>query len=203
MKTMKKGMGKPMKKAQNGTVAKKKPAKTYPIISESGDLADALNETMRMRKAGTVPKTGKDAGKFMDRLNKEGKLGPAKSKMKMGGAMKKAQNGKSFGMASVNAGYDNNSDATAADRIVLAKKNAGKAKNGAMMKMGGKMAKQAAIAIAMKKAGKAPKKKMQYGGEAASMKPKGMKKAMMGTAMTNAPMMKKGGSMKKCKYGCK
>ena len=35
-----------------------------------------------------------------------------------------------------------------------------------------------------------------------------MKKAMMGTAMTaapmmNAPMMKKGGSMKKCKYGCK
>jgi hypothetical protein len=126
-----------------------------------------------------------------------------KTKMKMGGAMKKAQNGKSFGMASVNAGYDNNSDATAADRIVLAKKNAGKAKNGAMMKMGGKMAKQAAVAIAMKKAGKAPKKKMQYGGEAASMKPKGMKKAMMGTAMTNAPMMKKGGSMKKCKYGCK
>jgi hypothetical protein len=56
-----------------------------------------------------------------------------------------------------------------------------------MMKMGGKMAKQAAVAIAMKKAGKAPKKKMQYGGEAASM----------------APTMKKGGSMKKCKYGCK
>jgi len=54
------------------------------------------------------------------------------------------------------------------------------------MKMGGKMAKQAAIAIAMKKAGKAPKKKMQYGGEAASM----------------APTMKKGGMVKKCKSGC-
>jgi hypothetical protein len=62
------------------------------------------------------------------------------------------------------------------------------AKSGAtMMKMGGKMAKQAAVAIAMKKAGKAPKKKMQYGGEAASM----------------GPMMKSGGKMKKCKYGCK
>jgi len=55
------------------------------------------------------------------------------------------------------------------------------------MKMGGAMAKQAAVAIAMKKAGKTPKKKMQYGGEAASM----------------APTMKKGGAMKKCKYGCK
>lgn len=59
-----------------------------------------------------------------------------------------------------------------------------------MMKMGGKMAKQAAIAIAMKKAGKTPKKKMQYGGAAASMKP--------------TSMMKKGGKMTKtCKYGCK
>jgi hypothetical protein len=30
-----------------------------------------------------------------------------------------------------------------------------------------------------------------------------MKKAMMGASMMDAPMMKKGGSMKKCKYGCK
>lgn len=58
-----------------------------------------------------------------------------------------------------------------------------------MMKMGGAMAKQAAVAIAMKKAGKSPKKKMGYGGEAASMVP--------------PAMMKKGGAMKKCKYGCK
>lgn len=47
------------------------------------------------------------------------------------------------------------------------------AKTGKMLK------KQAAVAIAMKKAGKAPKK------------------AMMGS------MMKKGGKMKKCAYGCK
>jgi hypothetical protein len=44
----------------------------------------------------------------------------------------------------------------------------------------------------MKKAGKAPKKKMQYGGAAASMVPP-MK---MGG-------MKSGGKMKKCAYGCK
>ena len=30
-----------------------------------------------------------------------------------------------------------------------------------------------------------------------------MKKAMMGVDMMQSPMMKKGGSMKKCKYGCK
>jgi hypothetical protein len=30
-----------------------------------------------------------------------------------------------------------------------------------------------------------------------------MKKAMMGTDMMQSPMMKKGGAMKKCKYGCK
>jgi hypothetical protein len=29
------------------------------------------------------------------------------------------------------------------------------------------------------------------------------KKAMMGTDMSASPMMKKGGTMKKCKYGCK
>ena len=57
------------------------------------------------------------------------------------------------------------------------------AKSGTKMKMGGKAAKQAAIAISMKKAGVTPKKKMQYGGSAASMVPKGA-------------MMKKGGMMK-------
>jgi hypothetical protein len=86
--------------------------------------------------------------------------------------MKKAQDGKktAFGMLSVKKGIDNNPNPTFADKIAGAKK---KAMSGMeMMKMGGKAAKQAAIAIAMKKAGKAPKKKMQYGGEAASMVPK-------------------------------
>jgi len=63
-----------------------------------------------------------------------------------------------------------------------------------------------------KKMGGAIKKKMQMGGKMdkskpyPAPKPKGasVKKAQMGATMTAAPMMmKKGGSMKKCKYGCK
>jgi hypothetical protein len=121
---------------------------------------------------------------------------------KMGGAVK-AKNGKSF--------PDLNKDGkiTKADilkgRGVIAKKGMkvkkammgtgmhmmpdGSMMKNSMMKMGGKMAKQAAVAIAMKKAGKTPKKKMQYGGAAASMKP--------------TSMMKTGGKTKKCAYGCK
>lgn len=75
----------------------------------------------------------------------------------------KMEKGGDLGMKSVKAGFDKNPGVTRADVIVAAKKEA---------KSGAKLKKQAAIAIAMKKAGKAPKKKMQYGGEAASMVPK-------------------------------
>jgi len=136
MKTM-------MKKAEKGMQTKPKKGK---MMSESGDLADALNETKRMREAGKAPKTDKDAGKFMDRLNKEGKLGPAKPKMKVGGRLKDVPAG--------NAGLP-------------------KLSTDVRNKMG------------FKKNGGA------------------MKKAMMGSSMMADPMMKKGGSMKKCKYGCK
>jgi hypothetical protein len=64
--------------------------------------------------------------------------------------------------------------ATFADKIAGAKKNAGKAKSGASVK------------------------KAKSGTK--------VKKAMMGamaSPMMDKPMMKKGGSMKKCKYGCK
>jgi hypothetical protein len=149
------------------------------------------------------------------------------SMMKKGGKMKtKAKSGGDFGMLSVKAGVDKNPNATFADKIAGAKK---KATSGAkMMKLGGVAAKQAAIAIAMKKAGKTPKKKMQYGGEAASMVPKGAKKLKAGgtvsmqlgsydrqigknytgkatkavglvKAMYGKSIMKKGG---KCKNGC-
>jgi hypothetical protein len=85
--------------------------------------------------------------------------------MKKGGMMmkKKAKNGSSFGMLSVKAGVDSNPKATFADKIAGAKK---KAKSG---------------------------KKMQYGGEAASMVPT-MKKG--GKAMYGKSMMSKGGKMK-------
>jgi hypothetical protein len=94
--------------------------------------------------------------------------------------MKKAEKGTALGMKSIKAGFDKNPGVTRADVIVAAKKEA---------RSGTKLKKQAATAIAMKKAGKAPKKKMQYGGDAASM----------------VPTMKKGGKMKmggKCKNGC-
>jgi hypothetical protein len=62
------------------------------------------------------------------------------------------------------------------------------------------------------KKGASVKKKMQYGGEAASMVPDmksggkmkkaGMHKMPDGSMMKNS-MMKSGGAMKKCKYGCK
>jgi len=120
-----------MKKAAMGMQTKPKKGK---MMSESGDLADALNETKRMREAGKAPKTDKDAGKFMDRLNKEGKLGPAKPKMKMGGAMKKDKDSSSF--AKLAPPYDK---ATFADKIAGATKD--KAKSGAMMKKGGVMKK--------------------------------------------------------------
>jgi hypothetical protein len=92
--------------------------------------------------------------------------------MKKGGAIKKAKSGGSF--------PDLNKDGKITKADILKGR-------GVIAKSGAKLKKQAAVAIAMKKAGKAPKK-MQYGGAAASMVP---------------PMMKKGGTTKKCKYGCK
>jgi len=106
-----------------------------------------------------------------------------------------------------------------------AKLTADKQLGATKMKMGGKMAKKgtsvkkagfgdilgkAAGSGMFGLAGLAAKKKMGYGGKAASMVPPKkrtmkmggtVKKAMMGTMA--APMMKKGGTMKKCKYGCK
>ena len=105
------------------------------------------------------------------------------AKAEMGGTMnnlnntkmklkkKKMKDGGKFGMLSVKAGYDNNPNATAADRIVGAKKS---------KKMyGGKMEEEEKM---MKKGGMKKKmggKKKMYGGSA--MKPK--KKGMGGTKM--------------------
>jgi len=92
--------------------------------------------------------------------------------LKKGGKIKKAKTGGSF--------PDLNKDGKITKADILKGR-------GVIAKKGATLKKQAAVAIAMKKAGKAPKK-MQYGGAAASMVP---------------PMMKKGGATKKCKYGCK
>lgn len=76
-----------------------------------------------------------------------------------------------------------------------------------MMKSGGAMKKQAATAVAMKKAGKAPKKAMM----GTSMDSPMMDSTMMkkggkvkkAASMKPKATMKSGGAMKKCKFGCK
>lgn len=168
-----------MKKAQMGeSVGDKLAAKT----AERKTKGVRQGQVKRLNRiAESNPdRTFRVAKRIVDRTNAK-----AKPMMKNGG-MKKAEDGKktAFGMLSVKKGIDNNPNPTFADKIAGAKK---KAMSGMeMMKMGGKAAKQAAIAIAMKKAGKAPKKKMQYGGEAASMVPK--KKMMKnGGGILSAP----------------
>jgi hypothetical protein len=108
--------------------------------------------TGKMYKKSAIDKIG---DKQAAELNKtsifgKGKQVPTKAK---------AANGTALGMKSVKAGFDKNPGVTRADVIVAAKKEA---------KSGAKLKKQAATAIAMKKAGKAPKKasygKMMKGG---------------------------------------
>ena len=135
---------------------------------------------------------------------------------KKGGVVKKAKSG--FGMLSVKAGVDNNPNPTFADKIAGAKK---KAMSGMeVMKNGGKKAaKQAAIAIAMKKASKAPKKMMKNGGGILSAPKKdglsmqlGTYKNVIGKNYTGKNVVNKGAKAKygksimksggKCKNGC-
>ncbi len=106
--------------------------------------------------------------------------------------MKKYQNGgkSSLGMKSVKAGFDKNPGVTRADIIVAAKKQA---KGGANLK------KQAATAIAMKAAGKKPKKArggatLSPSGSNVSRRlssyPKTIGKAQFGMGITRGAMRK-------------
>jgi len=74
-------------------------------------------------------------------------------------------------------------------------------------KMGGKVVKKAKSGGSfpdLNKDGKVTKADILKGRGVIAKKGASVKKAMMGTGMSAAPMMmKKGGSMKKCKYGCK
>jgi len=153
---------------------------------------------------------------YMNRAKKSGKSRPGKGtvtdealarskktakKAMMGGKkeMMYKDGGKSeFGMLSVKAGYDNNPNPTAADRIVGAKKGKKKMGGKKMMKYKkGGMKQQAAIAINMKKEGKMPKDKMGMGGKKKMMKDGGKKKMGYGGMMKNKKMM---GGKKKMMY---
>ena len=132
-----------MKKAQNG-------GKTYPLKGIETPTPGSINGKRGVGLSKNI-QDGIKSGK----LNKDGTTKNPFPKKKMGGSMKKAQDGSAF--AKLAPPFDK---ATYADKIAGATRN--KAKSGAKMK-----------------------------------------KAMMGASMMDAPMMKKGGSMKKCKYGCK
>ena len=153
---------------------------------------------------------------YMNRAKKRGTSKPGKGtvtdealarskktakKAKMGGKkeMMYKDGGKSeFGMLSVKAGYDNNPNPTAADRIVGAKKGKKKMGGKKMMKYKkGGMKQQAAIAIKMKEEGKMPKDKMGMGGKKKMMKDGGKKKMGYGGMMKNKKMM---GGKKKMMY---
>lgn len=85
------------------------------------------------------------------------------------------------------------------------KRGVGPAAKKPKMKMGGTM-KKAKAGFDLNKDGKTTFKDVLIGrGVLSKTAKKGssMKKAMMGVDMMQSPMMKKGGAMKKCKYGCK
>jgi len=216
-------MKRPVKKYNNGgpvTTTKtttKKPAKTVSQTIGDITLRDVKNageSALQITTLGGYGKTKEALGGNKFKFKKIGEK-------KYGGKMKKVKSGTKMMKAGGSTNENNSSfaklappfnKATFADKIAGAKANAGTAKSGAKMKMGGKMAKQAAIAIAMKRAGKTPKKAMNgYGGAAASMVPPmkkggvvkkaGMHKMPDGSMMKNSAM-KSGGKMTKCKYGC-
>jgi hypothetical protein len=130
-----------IKKAQSGMTMK---AKAKAKVKSKADQYDSkpLPKPGKQTPADFMPKSYdtrfkpvKGGGTGNEYL----KLGPREKTpgggfSRNGSKIKKAQDGGSFGMASVKAKVDNNPNPTAADRIVLAKKNAGKAKMGKSVK---------------------------------------------------------------------
>jgi len=174
-----------VKKAQAGTGLRRGQERRLGRIAEKNpDRSYRVAERMELRK--TREERGKAIAKS---VNSRQSYKPSEVESKMvkrpksnfrpafAPKVKNAKNGSSF--------PDLNKDGKITKADIL-KGRGVIAKSGAMMKMGGKAAKQAAIAIAMKKAGKTPKKKMQYGGAAASMKPTSkIKKAQAGLTASN------------------
>jgi hypothetical protein len=187
------------------------------VVVKPKNLND--RQMKRLDKIESPERAKRVADRISDRRNARGAENPQlakKSTMMKSGGMKKAKSG--FGMLSVKAGVDNNPNPTFADKIAGAKK---KAMSGMeVMKNGGKKAaKQAAIAIAMKKASKAPKKMMKNGGGILSAPKKdglsmqlGTYKNVIGKNYTGKNVVNKGAKAKygksimksggKCKNGC-
>jgi hypothetical protein len=132
-------------------------------------------------------------------------------KGKMGKTVAKAKNGTSLGMKSVKAGYDKNPGVTRADIIVAGK---GQARKGTVVKKAkaGTKVKKAFLGNIL---GGGVGKSLLGGAVGGFIGGGGLNKMMgafknkrLGSKMTPATAMenkamKKGGSVKKCKYGCK
>jgi hypothetical protein len=194
-------MKKVVKKAQAGAKTSKLPAakkkgamdaiKDLGKYVSTGGLATEKYNPAPKRKMGGPVKKAKSGGSFPD-LNKDGKVtkadvlvGRGVIKAKKGSSVKKAQLGGLFGKLAggkgllskgLKAGRMGGLMGGLMGMMGRRKKEASAApapEAQPAMKKGGKLKKQAAVAIAMKKAGKTPK------------------------------TMKSGGKMKKCAYGCK
>ena len=154
---------KPVKKYAVGGVmtttseTTKKPKKVKRTIENSPDSGGVapftVKEQIERRKRLGLPTSEKEEKEYYAKMAREG-----------------GRNGKVVKKAKAGAKFDLNKDGKTTFKDVLI----GRGVLPKTAKSGSKMAKQAATAIAMKKAGKAPK-----------------------------ATMKSGGSMKKCKYGCK
>jgi hypothetical protein len=174
------------------------------VVVKPKNLND--RQMKRLDKIESPERAKRVADRISERRNARGAENPQlakKSTMMKSGGMKKAKSG--FGMLSVKAGIDKNPNPTQADRIAGAK---------GMANSGKKVAKQAAIAIAMKKAGKAPKKMMKSGGTLSAPKKDGLSmqlgtyKNIIGKNYTGKNVVNKGAKAKmgksvgKCKSGC-
>lgn len=144
-----------LKKAQTGTTTPSQKAIGEATWKANLKANQAKKEYMKSNPGGSAM----DSPKYRASINELNTSLAKLKKQKKGGVIKKAKSGGSF--------PDLNKDGKVTKADVLVGRGVIKAKKGAALK------KQAAVAIAMKKAGKTPK------------------------------TMKSGGKMKKCAYGCK
>ncbi len=179
-----------MKKAQAGKKVVKKPTyKNLRMGVANASKVEGRDYTEKATKQDSINynrgfarglKKDKDSRLDLDEVEKAGRWEGLNTK-KSGGPVKKAKSGTSLGMKSVKAGYDKNPGVTRADFVSIGK---GKAQNGKkLIKSGVK--------------GMSENDKVK----------KGITKLVPSSSQIKAnvmpPKKKMGGSMKKCKYGCK
>jgi len=209
---------KPAKKMQTGGKVKIKikikpdrnsnknenPLRNEELSRISNEVRNKILKNQQSMKASkdsySLDKASKDAGFETNPARKATFNVPEVKQQKKGGVTKKAKSGGSF--------PDLNKDGKITKADILKGR-------GVIAKKGAKLKKQAAVAIAMKKAGKTPKAQSgasfknitdmfgRTGGFDGGMRNQMAASILKKKKAAAAPTMKKGGAMKKCKYGCK